>query len=148
MAALMTTILLVDAALGSRALNRAYLRDILGPRVPCLEASSSAAAVALLASEPITVLLLDFALPGSQEVLAAALQRDARQAPLQLMAIVADGLPQTRARVAALGAHGLLEKPVRLHTLRHALEQFGLVQDAPRPSSPKWEPPRFLFGKD
>ena len=120
-----TTILLVDDSKTSRTVNFAYLYSLLGDEAICLEASGGAEAMALLATHPVDLVLLDLTMPGMSgfDVL-VEMQRLAMQA--QVVVISADIQRRTRARVAELGAVGFLAKPWRIEALEAVLNSLGV----------------------
>ena len=121
---MISAVLVIDDSKSSRRLNLAYIQDLLGEQVSCIEASNGADGLDILESHSIDLLLLDLTMPGMSgfEVL-AEIQR--RKLDLQTVVITADVQRLTRERVAALGAVGFIEKPVKRDSLRAVLEKLG-----------------------
>jgi two-component system chemotaxis response regulator CheY len=122
------TILLVDDSKSSRGVNFAYLNSLLGDNFVCLEASSGADALAVLAEHVVDLVLLDLTMPGMSgyDVL-AEMQRLAMRA--RVVVISADIQRRTHERVAALGAVGFLEKPLRIDALEAMLSSLGVTHE-------------------
>ncbi|MES2148823.1 MAG: response regulator [Pseudomonadota bacterium] len=120
------SILIVDDSKTSRMVSYAFLFTLFGPDVACLEAETGDQALALLASTPVDIVLLDLTMPGGLsgfDVL-AEMQRRAMTTPV--VVVSADGQRRTRERVAALGAAGFIEKPLRLESLVDTMTTLGV----------------------
>ena len=122
------TILLVDDSRTSRAVNFAYLFTLLGNNVHCLEAESGEQALEILATQAVDLVLLDLTMPGMSgfDVLAEMRTRNMRT---PVVVVSADIQAKTRERVAALGAVGFIQKPLRLDLLDQMLTQMGFVHE-------------------
>lgn len=122
------TILLVDDSRTSRAVNFAYLFTLLGSNVHCLEAESGVQALGILATQAVDLVLLDLTMPGMSgfDVLAEMRTRNMRT---PVVVVSADIQAKTRERVAALGAIGFIQKPLRLELLDQMLTQMGVVHE-------------------
>ncbi|MES2017939.1 MAG: response regulator [Pseudomonadota bacterium] len=125
---MVSTVLVIDDSKSSRGLNLAYMRDLMEPQTRFLEAAGGAQALAILAEQPVELVLLDLTMPGMSgyEVL-AELQR--LNAGAQIIVISADIQSQTRARVSALGAAAFIEKPIKFDTLRAVLLELGATHE-------------------
>jgi two-component system chemotaxis response regulator CheY len=122
---MISTVLIVDDSRSSRNVNLRFATELLGPGVRFLEACDGAAALEILAREPIELMLLDLTMPGMSgfEVLAELRRRE-----LQLMVIVLSGDVQrlTRERVMQLGAAGFIEKPIKFEAMKAMLAALGV----------------------
>lgn len=108
--------------------NFASVTTILGNDVNCLEAAGGAEAMAILATQPVDLVLLDLTMPGMSgyDVL-AEMRRLAVRA--KVVVISADVQRQTRERVAALGAVGFIAKPLKLGALQAVLTKLGVHRE-------------------
>lgn len=123
-----STLLVVDDSRSSRRVNVALVRDLFGEQVSCLEAASGEEALAVLAVHQVDLVLLDLTMPGisGYDVL-AELRRLHSSVPV--VVVSADIQKQAKARVAALGAIGFIDKPVRPEALRAVLTTLGIAHD-------------------
>jgi CheY-like chemotaxis protein len=123
-----STLLIVDDSKSSRKVNVAFVRELLGETVNCLEAAGGEEALAILATQRVDVALLDLTMPGISgfDVLA-----EMRRQNLSAKTIVvsADIQKLTKERVAALGAVGFIGKPIKLDALRAILAKLGMTHD-------------------
>jgi len=121
---MISSILVVDDSKSSRKVNLALLHELMGDSVTYLEASGGEEALATLTSQTVDLVLLDLTMPGMNgfDVLA-----EMRRLGLSSRVIVvsADIQRVAKERVAALGAVGFIEKPIRLEPLRAVLAPFG-----------------------
>ena len=122
------TFLVVDDSKSSRRLNIAYLQDLLDAKANCLEAAGGAEALTLLAAQSVDVVLLDLTMPGMSGFDVLAEMRRLNLTP-PVIVISADIQRLTRERVAALGAVGFIEKPVRPEALHAMLTKLGVVHE-------------------
>lgn len=122
------TFLVIDDSKSSRGLNTAYLRHIFDAQATYLEASGGAEALAILASRPVDVALLDLTMPGMSgfEVL-AEMQR--LGLPTRVIVISADVQRRTLERIEALGAACFVGKPVTLDAVRAVLTKLGVAHE-------------------
>jgi CheY-like chemotaxis protein len=120
------TLLVVDDSKSSRRVNVALVRDLFGEQVACLEAASGEEALAVLAGRQIDLVLLDLTMPGisGYDVLAELRKR---HSTVPVVVVSADIQKLAKARVAALGAIGFIEKPVRAEALRTVLTTLGVA---------------------
>jgi CheY-like chemotaxis protein len=123
-----STLLVVDDSRSSRRVNVALVRDLFGEQVDCLEAASGEEALAVLAEHRVDLVLLDLTMPGisGYDVL-AELRR--RHSEVPVVVVSADIQKQAKERVAALGAIGFIDKPVRREALRAVLTTLGVAHD-------------------
>lgn len=120
--------LVVDDSKSSRRVNVALVRELLGDQVNCLEAGSGEEALALLARRPVDVVLLDLTMPGISGF--DVLEEMARlKLTSRVIVVSADIQRLAKERVAALGAVGFIDKPVRIEALRTMLTQLGVRHD-------------------
>ena len=106
-------VLLVEDEPANRALVRAILGRARDPRLPGVElheAPTIAAARAILADQPVDVVLLDVRLPDGNGLDLAAEMRAAGN-PARVVIVSASVLPLERAHALASGADGFLGKP-------------------------------------
>jgi DNA-binding response OmpR family regulator len=94
--------------------------------VAYLEASGGEAALELLGSQAVDLVLLDLTMPGMSgfDVLAALQER---KSTATVIVVSADIQTQARARVAALGAAGFIAKPIQPEVLRAECERLGVL---------------------
>lgn len=120
------TLMVVDDSKSSRKVNVALVRELLGDAVTCCEATGGEDALTQLADRPVDLLLLDLTMPGVSgfDVL-TELQR--RQTPTRVIVVSADIQRQAKERVAALGATGFIEKPIKIDALRAMFTQLGVI---------------------
>lgn len=123
-----TTLLVVDDSKSSRQLNAALVREVCGARVICVEAASGEEALDMLAARKFDLVLLDLTMPGisGYDVL-SELRR--RHLTVPVIVISADIQKLAKERVAALGAIGFIEKPIRLDALRAMLTALEVTHD-------------------
>jgi len=123
-----STLLVVDDSRSSRRVNVALVRDLFGEQVACLEAASGEEALAVLAVHQVDLVLLDLTMPGisGYDVLA---ELHKRHSNVPVVVVSADIQKQAKARVAALGAVGFIDKPVRAEALRAVLTTLGIAHD-------------------
>lgn len=121
-----STILVVDDSKSSRQVNVALLRDLFGEQIDCLEAASGEEALTVLAGRKVDLVLLDLTMPGisGYDVLAELRQR---HVAVPVVVVSADIQKLAKERVAALGAIGFIEKPVRAAALRAIFTSLGMV---------------------
>ncbi len=121
---MISTVLVIDDSKSSRALNVAYVCNVLGPETRCIEAAGGEEAMAILKTQSVDLVLLDLTMPGMSgyDVL-TEVQRH-KLSP-RIIVISADIQRQTRERVTALGAIAFVEKPVQQDALRALLVQLG-----------------------
>ena len=123
---MISCILVVDDSKSSRKVNLALVHQLMGDSVTCLEASGGEEALAILTSQTVDLVLLDLTMPGMNgfDVLA-----EMRRLGLSSRVIVvsADIQREAKERVAALGAVGFIEKPIRMEPLRAVLSPFGAI---------------------
>ena len=121
-----STLLVVDDSRSSRRVNVALVHDLFGEQVSCLEAASGEEALAVLAVHQVDLVLLDLTMPGisGYDVLA-----ELRKLHLTVPVVVvsADIQRLAKERVAALGAVGFIEKPVRQTALRAVFTTLGVA---------------------
>ncbi|MDL2355103.1 MAG: response regulator [Pseudomonadota bacterium] len=122
------TLLIVDDSKSSRKVNLAFARELLGDTVNCLEAAGGAEALEILATQRVDVALLDLTMPGINgfDVL-AEMRRQNMSA--KIIVVSADIQKQTKERVAAMGAVGFIDKPIKLDALRALLTKLGMIHD-------------------
>jgi len=122
------TLLVVDDSKSSRQINIAHVRDLFGAQVVCIEADSGEDALKTLTERKIDLVLLDLTMPGisGYDVLAELRQR---HLTVPVIVISADIQRLAKERVAALGAIGFIEKPVRAEALRAMLTTLGVAHD-------------------
>lgn len=123
-----STLLIVDDSKSSRKVNVAYVRELLGESVNCLEAAGGEEALAILATQRVDVALLDLTMPGISgfDVLA---ETHRQNMSVRMIVISADIQKQTKERVAAMGAVGFIDKPIKLEALRAVLTKLGMIHD-------------------
>lgn len=122
------TLLIVDDSKSSRKVNVAYVRELFGESVNCLEAAGGEEALAILATQRVDLALLDLTMPGINgfDVLAEMRRQNISAKTIVLSA---DIQKQTKERVAALGAVGFIAKPIKMDALRAILAQLGMIHD-------------------
>lgn len=100
--------------------NRAIVVHLLGQLGrPCLEAASGEEALALLATEPVGLVLLDLQMPGQRgETTCARIRAEPALAGLQVIAFTAHRMAHEADALVAAGFDGALIKPPSLHDLR------------------------------
>lgn len=123
---MITSILVVDDSKSSRKLNLAMVQELLGDQVTCLDASGGEAAMVILTQQPVDVVLLDLTMPGMNgfDVLAAMREK---HIAARVIVVSADIQTKAKERVAALGATGFIEKPIKIEALRAILTQLGAI---------------------
>ena len=123
---MISTVLVVDDSKSSRRVNTALLHGVFGDAVAYLEASGGEAALELLGSQAVDLVLLDLTMPGMSgfDVLAALQER---KSTATVIVVSADIQTQARARVAALGAAGFIAKPIQPEVLRAECERLGVL---------------------
>jgi len=121
---MISSILVVDDSKSSRKVNLALLRELVGDGVTCMEASGGEQALTILADQPVDLVLLDLTMPGMNgfDVLEAMRSRHLQA---RVIVVSADIQRLAKERVAALGAAGFIEKPIRMEPLRAVLTQLG-----------------------
>lgn len=109
-------------------MNVAFARELLGETVNCLEAAGGEEALAILATQRVDVALLDLTMPGISgfDVLAEMRRQNMRA---KIIVVSADIQKQTKERVAAMGAVGFIDKPIKLDALRAMLTKLGMTHD-------------------
>lgn len=120
------SILVVDDSKSSRKLNLAMVHELLGDQVTYLDAAGGEAAMAILTSQPVDLVLLDLTMPGMNgfDVLAAMREQHIHS---RVIVVSADIQTKAKERVAALGAMGFIEKPIKIDALRAVLTQLGAL---------------------
>lgn len=123
-----SSVMVVDDSKSSRKVNTALLHSLLGEQIDYLEAASGEAALELMDSRTVDVVLLDLTMPGMSgfDVLAALQQRKIAS---QVIVVSADIQPLARERVETLGAAGFIAKPIQLTALRAVLVKLGVLHD-------------------
>lgn len=119
-------VLVVDDSKTARKVNIAYLRELLGNQVSCLEAAGGEEALSILATQAVDLVLLDLTMQGISgfDVLAEMQRKNMNALRVVLSA---DIQRMTRLRVTALGASGFIEKPIKLEALRTVFSKLGLI---------------------
>lgn len=94
----------------------------------CLEAAGGEEALTILATQHVDVALLDLTMPGMSgfDVL-AEMRRQNMGA--RIIVVSADIQKKTKERVAAMGAVGFIDKPIKLDALRAMLTKLGMTHD-------------------
>ena len=125
---MISTLLIVDDSKSSRKINTAMVRELLADKVVCLEAASGEEALLTLSKQPVDVVLLDLTMPGISgfEVLEQLRQQNIAT---KVIVVSADIQRLAKERVAALGATGFIDKPIRLDALRAVLSKLGVLHD-------------------
>jgi two-component system chemotaxis response regulator CheY len=121
-----STVLVVDDSKTARKVNIAYVRELLGDQVSCLEAAGGEEALSILATQSVDLVLLDLTMPGISgfDVLAEMQRKNMNGLRVVLSA---DVQRLTRERVIALGAVGFIEKPIKFDALHKVLSTLGLI---------------------
>lgn len=121
-----STVLVVDDSKTARKVNIAYVRELLGDQVSCLEAGGGEEALSILATQAVDLVLLDLTMPGISgfDVLAEMQRKNMNALRVVLSA---DVQRLTKERVIALGAVGFIEKPVKFDALHKVLSALGLI---------------------
>ena len=106
--------------------NRKLARDVLGAAgLRTLEAASGSAAIALAAEQLPDVILLDLRLPDMDGTdVAIALKRDARTAPIPLVALTAVRTGDD-SWLDPAGFAGYLEKPIRVDEFPAQVKRYA-----------------------
>jgi peroxiredoxin Q/BCP len=115
----------------NRSTADALLQMLTLLRVPARVAYGSSAAMSVLAHFTPRVILLDITMPGVDgiEVL-GFLRREPRLAAVPVLVITLDDQPETRERVFARGANGMIIKPATLDVLEIHLSKLGVLEGA------------------
>lgn len=123
---MIASILVVDDSKSSRKVNVALIRERVGSEVTCLEASGGEQALQILASQHVDLVLLDLTMPGVSgfDVLTEMRRRNLNS---RVIVVSADIQRLAKERVAALGATGFIDKPIRLEPLRAMLSHLGVI---------------------
>lgn len=123
---MIASILVVDDSKSSRKVNVALLRELVGSEVTCLEASGGEQALQILASQHVDLVLLDLTMPGVSgfDVLAEMRRQNLNS---RVIVVSADIQRLAKEKVAALGATGFIDKPIRLEPLRAMLSHLGVI---------------------
>lgn len=123
---MIASILVVDDSKSSRKVNVALIRELVGSEVTCLEASGGEQALQILASQHVDLVLLDLTMPGVSgfDVLTEMRRRNLNS---RVIVVSADIQRLAKERVAALGATGFIDKPIRLEPLRAMLSHLGVI---------------------
>lgn len=123
---MISSILVVDDSKSSRKVNLALIHELLGDSVRYLEAPGGEEAMAILSSQPVDVVLLDLTMPGMNgfDVLTEMRRQELKS---RVVVVSADIQRLAKERVAALGAVGFIDKPIRIDPLRAVLTQLGAM---------------------
>lgn len=123
---MISSILVVDDSKSSRKVNLALIHELLGDSVRYLEAPGGEEAMTILSSQPVDVVLLDLTMPGMNgfDVLAEMRRQELKS---RVIVVSADIQRLAKERVAALGAVGFIDKPIRIDPLRAVLTQLGAM---------------------
>ncbi len=123
---MIASILVVDDSKSSRKVNVALIRELVGSEVTCLEASGGEQALQILASQHVDLVLLDLTMPGVSgfDVLTEMRRRNLNS---RVIVVSADIQRLAKERVAALGATGFIDKPIRMEPLRAILSHLGVI---------------------
>ncbi len=129
----MAKILIVDDS----ATSRSIAGRLIGAAHELVEAASGKAALETLSSTAIDLVLLDLLMPEMSgiEVLAELVARGSK---VPVIIATADIQNSTKARAQALGAHAIINKPLKKETLAAAIES-ALLSAAPA-ELPGFEP--------
>lgn len=117
-------ILIVDDSPGMRAVLRRVI-DLSGlPVETCLSACHGGAALAMLRSERIDLILTDINMPEMNgEELVAELKKDPALREIPVLVISTDATSNRMQRMLELGAAGYVIKPFQPETLRSEVER-------------------------
>ncbi len=123
---MIASILVVDDSKSSRKVNVALIRELVGSEVTCLEATGGEQALQILASQHVDLVLLDLTMPGVSgfDVLAEMRRQNLNS---RVIVVSADIQRLAKEKVAALGATGFIDKPIRLEPLRAMLSHLGVI---------------------
>ena len=117
-------ILIVDDSPGMRAVLQRVI-DLSGiPVDSCLTACHGRAALAVLRSEPVDLILTDINMPEmTGEELLAELKKDPALSEIPVLVISTDATSNRMQRMLELGAAGYVIKPFQPETLRAEVER-------------------------
>ena len=120
---MIASILVVDDSKSSRKVNVALIRELVGSEVTCLEATGGEQALQILTSQHVDLVLLDLTMPGVSgfDVLAEMRRQNLNS---RVIVVSADIQRLAKERVAALGATGFINKPIRMKPLRAMLSHL------------------------
>ena len=123
---MIASILVVDDSKSSRKVNVALIRELVGSEVTCLEATGGEQALQILGSQHVDLVLLDLTMPGVSgfDVLAEMRRQNLNS---RVIVVSADIQRLAKEKVAALGATGFIDKPIRLEPLRAMLSHLGVI---------------------
>lgn len=123
---MIASILVVDDSKSSRKVNVALIRELVGSEVTCLEATGGEQALQILSSQHVDLVLLDLTMPGVSgfDVLAEMRRQNLNS---RVIVVSADIQRLAKEKVAALGATGFIDKPIRLEPLRAMLSHLGVI---------------------
>lgn len=123
---MIASILVVDDSKSSRKVNVALIRELVGSEVTCLEATGGEQALQILTSQHVDLVLLDLTMPGVSgfDVLAEMRRQNLNS---RVIVVSADIQRLAKERVAALGATGFIDKPIRMEPLRAMLSHLGVI---------------------
>jgi two-component system chemotaxis response regulator CheY len=123
-----TPILVVDDSAVSRSIVIRSLPP--GWDVAISQASNGSEALAVLATKPQAVVLLDLNMPvmdGYQFLEALHAGANADRALPVVIVLSGDVQPEARARVTKLGARAFVNKPIKRETVLAALKESGVL---------------------
>ncbi|MBK7003595.1 MAG: response regulator [Rhodoferax sp.] len=123
---MISSILVVDDSKSSRKVNVALIRELVGSEVTCLEATGGEHALQILTSQHVDLVLLDLTMPGVSGFDVLAEMRRQNLNP-RVIVVSADIQRLAKERVAALGATGFIDKPIRMEPLRAMLSHLGVI---------------------